>query len=173
MQYVIKVRQRSRDIVWEHNKSVLVLVGQMTITWAGISLMLNTLIEWHHHASGQAFRKDMPRDFTQKLKYLEKLEQTTFWTPKDRAQITAIRLELANLNRFRVNMAHGLLHRTGSIGSPWKVHVAKEEQLGLARQTLVYSDADLRDQSRRMAEISHEISPFFAGLIGLPHPANR
>lgn len=173
MQRIIRLRQRQSDESWAHVQSVLIAVGNMTIMWAGIGLMLNNLIEWHQAKIGTAVRRDFPRNFSTKLGYLKAMERDTRWTADERAKLYAIRLELARLNEFRKNMVHGLLHQKNKRTRDWHIYIAKEEGNGLLRRSISHSYADIMAASEAMAAISHEISPFFARIIGVPHPANQ
>jgi hypothetical protein len=172
MQHARDVRKKRKDASWAYVQSVLTTIGNMTITWAGIELMLNTLIEWYQARVGTVIRKDLPRDFSRKLAYLKKMEPDIRWSTADREQLRQIRIELARLNEFRKNIVHGLLTRSGNT-MDWQAYLARVEGPRLIRRTETYSNEELRAYSKAMAEVSHKMSPFFARLIGLPHRANR
>lgn len=172
LQYARRVREKQREASWAYVQSVLTTVGNMTITWAGIELMLNTLIEWYQGRVGQVIRPELPRNFADKLEYLRKMEPDVRWAADDRAKLRAIRIELKRLNEFRKEIIHGLLHQKNSRSTEWHVYSVREKGSKLVRSSKRYSNDDIQDFSRAMSSAANEISPFFAKLIDIPHPAN-
>jgi len=144
----------------------------MTIMWAGIELMMDNLIEWYQTRVGTVIRSDLPRMLTNKLDYIRKMEPDIRWTVEERETLHEIRLEIARLSEFRHNLIHGLLHQKNSRTLDWHVHILKLNGNTVIRRNLTYSDAEIRKNVRAIFELSHKISPFFAQVIGLPHPSN-
>ena len=126
------IRQRRQDASWAETQGVLVALGNTTIGWAGINLILNVFIEGHHNQRGKPIRKDLPKNFTDKLEYLKKVERDPEWNATRLAEFREMRLALASMNRKRVVLTHGLARRLG-YGPAWSVHVAKEEGDNLKR----------------------------------------
>jgi len=122
----------------------------MNNEWAGITLMLNTLIEWYIARVGKVIKvgrgHGFPRDFTAKLRYLENMEPDLRWTPAQRATLRDIRIKLADLNRFRTNIVHGSMRLQNRRAFVWRVHIAKEEGAGLKRSFVDYTNADIAAQ---------------------------
>jgi hypothetical protein len=162
MQYARKVRGAQQQARQTEIDGVLMALGNITIGWAGIGLILNTFIEAHHNQLGKPIRKEIPRDFTQKLDYIKKAERDPRWTPERRQELTQMRLELAALNQKRKNIAHGLLYRRGP---KWVIHVAKEEGDSLMRKDIPHTAQDIHDFAGEVSDIGGRLSRFFMPLI--------
>ena len=137
-------------------------LGNITISWAGIGLILNRFIEAHHNQAGMSLVKELPRNFTGKLEYLKKVERDPRWAPERLAELKEMRLELADLNKRRINVTHGLLWRNGP---GWTVHIAKEDGDFLMRKNLSHSSQDIHDLSHDLAAIGGRLSRFFMPML--------
>lgn len=143
---------------------MLVALGNITIMWAGISLVLNRFIEIHMQQAGHVIRKDIPRSFTGKLDYMDKFERTNEWAPERLAEFRDIRLTLAQLNQERINIVHGLLMRRG-YGPHWNIHIAKEIEDRLHRDKLPHTSQDIHELTRRLSDMVRRVTTFFSPLI--------
>jgi hypothetical protein len=148
---------RSKEI-----QGVLMAVGNITVSWAGISLILNLFIEAHHNQFGKPIRSDLPRDFTAKLDYIKKVECDPRWDSQRLEDLREIRLELAALNQRRVNLVHGLLVRRG-LG--WAIHLAKEQGDNLLRKDVPHTGDEIHAFSRELADMGGRLSLFFAPIF--------
>jgi hypothetical protein len=163
MQRALRLRQKRRDQAWEQTQPVLLAIGNITIGWAGINLILNMFIEGHHKQIG-GIMKELPRNFTRKLEYLQKVESDSAWQPERLAQFRAFRLKLQEMNEFRVKLVHGLAFSIGR-QQQWKIHVAKEAGSDLIRWDEFYSSDDIRHFSKAVNAMGHELSEFFAPML--------
>lgn len=165
LQRAKRLRKTRQENAWEYTQPVLVALGNVTISWAGINLILNVFIEAHHNQLGRPIRKDgLPRHFTSKLEYLKKVESSPNWDPARLAEFRDIRIKLSELNEKRISLVHGLLLRRG-YGPAFNVHVAKEEGHSLARRELPYSRDDVLAFSTELLEMGGRLSRFFAPLL--------
>jgi hypothetical protein len=164
LQHLKKVRHERRERAWAETQAVLVALGNITIHWAGINLILNRFIEGHRFTFGPVIRDELPRSFTGKLDYLEKVEKT-LTEPATAAQFRAFRLELAELNEQRINVVHGLLRRRG-YGPRWTIHIAKEVKDRLHRNDIPSHSNDIHALARRLSDVSHRLATFFRPMFG-------
>ncbi len=170
------IRRWDQGAFRDYDQSVLALIGSMNNEWAGITLIINSLIEWYIGQVGQVIKVgkgyDFPRAFTAKLRFLEKMEPDIRWSPSQRTQLKATRLKLADMNRFRVNIVHGSLSRRNRRTFIWHVHIAKREGRRLSRSSVSYTNEELVVQAQAMSDMTAELSPFVAEIIGL-QPSKR
>lgn len=163
-----QVRQKRQDAAWLYTQSILTALGNITISWAGINLILNHFIEAHHNQLRMPFERfrktGLPRNFTSKLDYLEEVEHDPRWDPNRLAELRQMRLELAELNEKRINLTHGLLMRRG-YGPDFTIHRAKEVQHSIHRQNIPYSGQDVIEFSRELSDMGGRLSRFFMPLI--------
>ena len=164
MRHVQSVRQKRRDAAWEETRGVLAALGNITIGWAGINLILNVFIEGHHNQLGKSIRADLPRDFSQKLEYLKKVERDPNWQPERLAEFRQIRLALTAMNKKRVLLVHGLVSRVG-YGPTWNVHFAKEEGDNLKRRDVPHTSQDFHDIAAEVSTMGGQISRFFMPIL--------
>lgn len=164
LQYANKVRRNRQDATWAETQLVLVAIGNMTLSWAGINLILNTFIEAHHNQRGKPIRNDLPRDFTAKLEYIKKVERDPEWHPERLAELREMRLALGEMNKKRVMMTHGLAFRRG-YGPAWNIHVAKEEGDNLMRQDVPHSAQDFHLFALEVSQMGGRMSRFFMPML--------
>lgn len=93
LQHRLQVRRKRQEAAWEYTNSILAALGNITISWAGIGLILNRFIEAHHNQIGNIAKKGLPRNFTSKLEYLEKVEKHPGWSPDRSTELRAMRLD--------------------------------------------------------------------------------
>jgi hypothetical protein len=162
LQYARKVRGQQREAREKDIQAVLMALGNITISWAGIGLILNRFIEAHHTQSGPPFARELPRSFIGKLEYIKKAERDPRWDPQRLAELRQMRLELADLNDRRINVTHGLLWRNGP---GWTIHIAKEAGDSLMRKNIPHTSQDIYDLSRDLAAMGARLSRFFLPLV--------
>jgi hypothetical protein len=164
LQHLRQVRHKRREAAWLYTQGILSHLGEATISWAGINLILNRFIEAHHTQIGNIAKNGLPRNFTSKLEYLRKVEQHQGWGVDRSAELRVMRLELAALNEKRVNLTHGLLMRQG-YGPTFTIHIAKEVADSLFRQTIPYSGQEIVEFSKELSEMGGRLSRFFMFVI--------
>lgn len=165
LRYTKDIRQRRRDIAWNDTQSVLTAIGNITIAWAGINLILNRFIEADRAERGPMFEDHLPKAFTRKLDYLEKVEGDPRWAPDRITIFKTFRPELAELNTYRVDLVHGLLTRNG-YAPEWTIHVAKESKDKLARRTVAQTSDDIHAFAQRLSDMGERLSAFFMPMLG-------
>jgi hypothetical protein len=162
LQYALKVRAKQHQAREAEVQAVLMALGNITISWAGIGLILNRFIEAHHQQSPTRIEKAIPRNFTGKLDYIKKVERDPRWQPERLAELRQMRLELADLNDRRINVTHGLLWRNGP---GWTIHIAKEDGDSLMRKDLRHTSEDIYALSRDLGDIGGRLSRFFMPML--------
>jgi hypothetical protein len=158
LQYALKVRRQQRSAREKEIQAVLMALGNITLSWAGIGLILNRFIEAHHTQSAAPIAKEIPRSFTGKLDYIKKVEREPWWHPDRRDELRQMRLELADLNDRRINVTHGFLWRNGP---GWTIHIAKETGDNLMRKDVPHSSQDIYDLSHDLGVSCGSRSRFF------------
>lgn len=164
MRHAKDVRQRRQQASWAETQGVLIAIGNITIGWAGINLILNVFIEGHHNQLGRPIRDNLPRDFKAKLDYLKKVERDPAWAAERLSEFRAMRLELARMNKKRVMLTHGLAMRRG-YGPAWNVHVAKEEGDNLKRGDIPHVAQDFHDFATEVSDMGGRLSRFFMPIL--------
>ena len=172
MRHAQRERKRQRKVRWEYVQSILTTVGNITIAWAGIELMMTHLIVWYHDRGGKAIRPDLPRMLKWQLDYLKKLENNPMFAGPTAIELASIRLEIARLNNIRNTLIHGVLHLTHTINLTWRTHSIKIDGNGWRFVTTHFSNDDLVRASTEISALGHRMSPFIARVIGMPHPAD-
>jgi len=162
----IRQRKRRKDIAWEYAQTVLIAVGNMTIMWAGIELMLDHLIGWYQGKVGAVIRKTLPRQLNEKLDYLSKMEPDIRFSAEERNELKSIRLELFRLSEFRHDLIHGLLYQKNNRSTDWTVHRLEIKRSGASLREINYSNDDIQQGVRAIFDVSHRASPFFRQLMG-------
>lgn len=108
-------RAYHRHAAWQHTQLILTALGNISIRWAGIGLILNHLIEWHIASTGHVPASGFPRAFTKKLDYIkEQIERDPYIHEDERTSLRELRLRLAKANEFRVELFHGYLWHVGT-----------------------------------------------------------
>lgn len=171
MRLALRRRKKAGDASWAYTQSVLTTVGNLTIMWAGIELMLTHLIVWYHERGGRAIRTDLPRMLTYQLEYLKKLERDIRFDQEVSDTLREIRLEITRLNEFRINLIHGVLHQRNRRSRDWHTHSVKIDGNGWRVVRATYTDSELCANVKAVSDLSHKMSPFIARVIGMPHPA--
>lgn len=173
MQHLRRLRKKQIESAFAYHQSVMGLIGSMTVTWAGIDLILNTVIEWHQMQPGPKLAR-LPRDVTRKLDYLkDRLEKDVRISASDRERVRSFRIRLVCLNKFRKKVVHGQLYQANRRTLDWSVHLVRDTGLKLDRKTISLTNDEIMEGVREIADVAHEMSPFFAGMVGIPYPAKR
>ena len=173
LQCVRQVRQKQADASWDHTQVILMTLGNISIAWAGIELMLSRLVIWHHVKNGIVPDEGLPRMLAKQLLYVkETIEHDLSLDDATRAKIADIRKRIFQLNDFRISIVHGIVHQRNRRTTDWHTLSIKIEGLGWREVRHDYSNELIQQRSREISDIGHEMSPFFASVIGMPHPAN-
>ena len=136
------IRHKRQEAAWEETQAVLTAIGNITIGWAGINLILNTFFDNYTNKGGAKARKEIPRAFTEKLKYLKEIEKDPLCASIYLTEARDVRLKLAEMNEFRVALFHGLAMRRG-YGTSWTIHMAREEKNQLRRWNQHHTSSDI------------------------------
>lgn len=165
MQYAQRARAESRDARWKYVQSVLVSIGNMTITWAGVERVLDELIAWYQHNCTD-LTKEHPRSLREKLKYLRLMQCDERFTDETREFLRKVRIDGKRIGNERHEIIHGLLHYRGSGTLEWTSQrvIYKGTNASLAHRT--FHNDDLRRLSSEMSAFSHYLAPKVWILIG-------
>ena len=135
-------------------------LGNITLSWAGINLVLNSVFEAISVAGDQLAKKELPRSFEGKLEYLKRIEKDPRCAPEVAAEVRAVRLKLAEYNEFRKGLVHGLLFRRG-YGPHWRIHWAKEDKDRLLRWNTDHTAEEIQDFAKALSDMGSRLSRLF------------
>ena len=148
--------------------SILTTLGNVSIMWSGISLLLNSFIEWNQDRLGQQLPRGLPRHFTSKLEHLKKVEKDDLWSEEQRKEMRAIRLELGRLNNTRIELVHGFVFMTG-LTEDFEIHIVKEQGNQLMRKTIERSYAELRQFRDGLFRMIVQLTDLYDPIMGIHH----
>jgi len=151
------VRNRRQEAAWKETQGVLIALGNITIGWAGINIILNHFLEQYQIGEGAKRRDEIPRNFTGKLKYMKEIESDPLMAPHVLMEWRAVRLKLGELNEFRINLTHGLLVRKG-YGGRWTIHIAKEVKDRLQRWNVSHTTQEIHDFAKEISDMGGRIA---------------
>ena len=156
--YLTRRRSREADARWDEIQSVMALIGHITVTWAGVELMLDELIGWYQHRA-TALDKRHPRNLTDKLDYLRLMQRDERLPEGVRHFLQRTRDEGKRLGDRRHELIHGLTYRRSVSGGVWQSHRVIYEK-ALARRTVRdFSNEHFRDLLRDVSAFAHYLSP--------------
>lgn len=160
LHHALDVRRKRQDAAWGETQSVLIALGNISIGWAGINLVLNYFLENYTLHDGPMAKDEIPRSFEGKLDYMKKIERDPRCGPLYLAESKAIRQQLARMNKRRVSLVHGLIGRKG-YGPNWVVHIAKEDGKQLRRWKEHYTAQDVHDFAAEISAMGDRVTRLF------------
>ena len=157
--YALKVRQRRKDGQWAYTQAILMAVGNMTITWAGVERLLDELIAWYQHGFTD-LSKEHPRSLSNKLKYLRLMQCDKRFPDEFREFLRMTRIEAKRIGDSRHELIHGMLHKRGGPSElKWRTQRVIYDGPNARILNTNYNDADLQRISREISDFSHQLSP--------------
>lgn len=163
--YAQQIRANNNDAKWSYVQSVLVTVGNMTITWAGIERILDELIAWYQHNCTD-LSKHHPVSLKNKLEYIRIMQHDDHLTNETREFLKKIRIEAKRLGSDRHEIIHGMLWHRGGFSLEWTTQrvTYKGPNAGLSHRT--FHNDDLQRLSREISNFSHYLAPKVWVLTG-------
>jgi hypothetical protein len=144
---------------------MLTTLGNISIMWAAINMILNTFIEWNQRRLGVELPRGLPKSFTGKLDHLRKVEKDELWSAEDRVEMREIRLALGRLNVTRAELFHGLVVMTGW-SEDYTIHIAKEEGNELIRKRRDQTYADLMAFRNELMGMIERLTVLYNPILG-------
>lgn len=164
------VRVKCREARWAHVQSVLVIIGNSTITWAGIERILDELIAWYQHNCATE-KRDHPWGLKSKLAYIRMMQCDDRFTDETREFLRRIRIEAKRLGNERHEIIHGMLWHKGGLSQEWSTQRVIYEGPNARIKHRVFKSGDLQKLSAEIADFAHHIAPKVWVLTG-KDPAN-
>lgn len=172
LQYARRTREKQAEASWAYTQSVLTTLGNITIAWAGIEMMLTHLVLWHHVRSGIIPVDGLPRMLSKQLDYVKRtIEKDESLDIETRQHIAEIRRSIFILNEFRISVTHGVVHQRNRRTMDWHTQSIKIQGLTWRVVNNTFSNDEIQDKSRQISELGNDMSPFIASIIGMSHPA--
>lgn len=159
------IRQKQAEERWEYTQSVMSLIGQMTVTWAGVERMLDELIAHHQH-NATNLEKEHPRSLSAKLEYLKRVMQRDLkyrWGAREFFRKT--RIEAKRLGAERHHIIHGVLMKSAR---PVEWESQRVSYQGATARVLhrTFHNDDLVHLYKEMSAFHHYLAPRIWLLIG-------
>ena len=168
LQHITKVRKEAAMTRWEYRRSMLSLIGQVTITWAGIESMIDALVIWYHPIKGQSeISAQLPVNFGNKMDYVNKMSRDPGFGADGQRDLLALRAEAKRLNIWRKTLLHGVVFHRHFMGTEWEVQIRRFSGATSTTDSYIFDDAAMRDILTKMSDFSHAISPWIARITGL------
>lgn len=138
-----------------------------------IELFLTHLIVWHHKKHNLTPKKGWPRMLAYQLDHIKYVvEKDGSVDAATAAKLRELRLRISALNDFRISVIHGVLHQRNRWTMDWHTYAVKIKGLDARVEQRTYSNEEIQAKAKEMSDLAHEMSPFIAGILGIPHPAN-
>src|SRR4051794_19466206 len=171
--FALRKDRKAADRQWVYVQSVLTTIGNITIKWAMIELFLAHLIVWHHAKLGLRPRKGWPRMLAFQLKHMKDvIEKDGSVDAATAAKLADFRRRITDLNDFRISVIHGVVHQQDPTSTVWHSHGIKIDGCDARTVYKTYSNEEIQERARQMSALAHEMSPFIARIVGIPHPEN-
>lgn len=158
-------RKKRAQEDWEYERSVMSLIGSLTVTWAGVERMLDELIAFHQQQRTD-LSQEHPKILSKKLEYLKNTMQRDArlaWGTRE--FLRRCRIEAKRLGNERHEIIHGLFRRTyGTV--VWQSQRVIYDGPNARVSLREFHNDDLVNVSREITEFSHYISPRIWLLIG-------
>ena len=160
-----KLRRERDGIRWEYEKSVLITIGNITKSWAGVERIFDEFIAWYQHHCIN-FPSKHPRDFKGKLAYIERVERDERLTEQARNFFRDVRESAQRLAHDRNTIIHGLLTHKGGFSLEWSSQkvLYNGQNAILEHRTFHYDD--LQNLSLEISTLLAKLAPAIWILIG-------
>ncbi|MEO5972959.1 MAG: hypothetical protein ABIP91_06315 [Sphingomicrobium sp.] len=160
-----RARQSREDARANLIDSIIGLVGQSAMTWAGVERVIDELIGWYQHAATK-LQTEHPRSLSSKLKYLRAMQCDPAFTPEIKEFLRSTRIEAKRLGDRRHELIHGLLWRRPLTSGEWQsqrvIYEGPHARLVLTK----ISEEDFRQILREIAALLHDLSPKVWAITG-------
>lgn len=158
LQHRIKERQKHQEAQWEYYRSTMVMVGQITVHWAGVERLLDELIAWYQQNLTD-LQREHPRSLSNKLKYLRLMQCDERLTHETRDWLRQTRIEVKRLGNERHEIIHGMLWHKGRFSLEWSTQriIYDGPNARLAHRT--YHNNDLLSLSGEISTLTGDMAP--------------
>ena len=144
---------------------MLVTVGNITITWAGVERVLDELIAWYQHGCTE-LTKEHPVSLRKKLEYLHAMERDERFTDETSKFLRKVRIEAKRLGSERNEIIHGMLWHKGGHSLGWGTQrvTYRGPNASLTNQT--FHNDELQRISQAISDFLHYLAPKIWVLTG-------
>ena len=165
LQYALRVRENQRDVRWAYVQSVLTMIGNMTIAWAGIERMLDELIAWYQHARTR-LEEQHPVSLKNKLAYLRVMQRDEGFTVEIREFLRYTRIETKRLGAERHNIIHGLLHLKSARDLVWRTQRVLYDGPFARLENRLYPNKEIETIGSAISALGGYLSPKVWAITG-------
>lgn len=165
----LRERRKQSDASWAHKQSVLTTLGAISVGWAGVELMLTQLVIWHHVSNKVTPDKDLARMLALQLDYIENnMENDASIDEETRKRISEIRHRATELNMFRVNVIHGIVHQNSRRTTDWLTYSIRIEGLSWREVRTAYTNEEIASKFQQIQKLGSDMAPFIARITRIP-----
>jgi hypothetical protein len=158
LEHLKSIRRKQEEARQLHIDSVIMLIGQSAMAWAGIERMLDELIAFYQHVRTDLSR-DHPRGLSSKLKYLRIMQCDPLHNPKLKEFLRYTRIEAKRLGDRRHELIHGLFWRRPVLGGRWESQRVVYSGPFARLHATTHSDEDFRGLLRDITAFGTYLSP--------------
>lgn len=159
LQYRLRTRRLQAEVRELQHESLMMMVANMTISWAIVERMFDELIASYQHIATK-LQHEHPRGLSNKLKYLRLMQCDQRLTEPVREWLRLTRIEARRLGNKRHEVIHGLVWRMPN-GGKWQTQrVVYDGPLARVRLTLFTLDEmekTIADISTLLADIAPKV----------------
>jgi hypothetical protein len=170
--YHRKERKQQEAVRAEYRRSVVTQIGHITMTWAGLEMIIDHLISWYHPLNGrETIHTDQPKTFHRKLEYLNKMARDDGFDEGGKHNIRLIRTEAKRLNNWRRAIIHGVIRHT-HFSTDWIVHIRDFDGPNSQLMSYKLKNDDFATILSQMSALMLSMSPFVEMVTGLDNKAS-
>ena len=158
MQHLLGIRRKQEEVREKQIELLMVLVGNMTMSWAIVERILDELIANYQHV-GTDLQREHPRSLSSKLKYLRLMQCDKRLTGPVREWLRTTRLEARRLGNKRHESVHGLLWRQPVGGGVWQSQRVIYEGATARLHITKVSIAELKQTISEITALLADIAP--------------
>ena len=165
MQYAVKERTKRRDLRWNYVQTVLASVGQITMSWAGVEMLLDELIGFYQHGCTE-LEIDHPVSLSKKLDYMKTMQRDPRLTEEMQEFLRSARIHAKRIGSKRHAIIHGVLRHVGGTSTNWQIQRASYEGPKARRNHHLFHSDDLLSLGSDIAAFTHFLAPKIWVFIG-------
>lgn len=162
-----RIRAQQLDVSWAYTQSVLVQVGNLMISWAGIERQLNQLICSYHPYAPATMKRKLPDNLSDKINYLVTMGRDQRLPGQLREAIAEWVPKLGRLRNHRHLIVHGMLFQRSRFSTDWFCHELKLEAGNPKVVEHRFTNEQLSERAKEIHELGHHmaevLNPIFFG----------
>jgi hypothetical protein len=160
-----RIRSRKRRDNYTETDVFLMTVGNVTLGWAGVERIIDELIAYYQHRYTDLSAQH-PRNLSDKLKYLRRLQSDLRLTSETRDFVHKLRVEAKRLGNERHEIIHALLTRVDGNVARWGAQRVEYDGAVARLKHREFALADLENISVQISEFGQQLAPRVWVIMG-------